>query len=207
MENKLKYPRTKHFYWSEGVNNDDKILHDLSNFIGKEIVILEKRDGENSTLMTDCCYARSLDSNNHPSRNWLKGLWGSMKHNIPENRWICGENLYAKHSLGYDDLDTYFEVFNIWNENNVCLSYDDTLVWCELLGLKHVPILYRGIFDVDMLKKFNIDTNKMEGYVVRLSESFEYKDFGISVGKFVRAGHVQTDEHWTTQKIEPNKLK
>jgi hypothetical protein len=47
MENKLKYPRTKHFDFSPGVSNDDKILHDLSNFIGKEIVILEKRDGEN----------------------------------------------------------------------------------------------------------------------------------------------------------------
>jgi len=205
--NKYKYPRTLHFEWSEGKGSDDKTIYDLSRFEGKEIVVTEKRDGENSSLLRDYCYARSLDSNNHPSRNWLKGLWGIIRYEIPENWRVCGENMYAKHSLFYDDLDTYFEVFNIWNESNICLSYDDTLQWIELLSLKPVPELYRGIFDINVLKKIKINPDKQEGFVVRITESFKYSDFSKCVAKWVRKGHVQTNEHWTSQKIEPNKLK
>ena len=171
------------------------------NFFANGILV------HNCTMMKDYCYARSLDSNNHPSRNWLKGLWGNIRYDIPENWRICGENLYAKHSIGYNDLDTYFEVFNIWNESNVCLSWDDTVEWCELLGLKTVPVLYRGVFDIDILKNIKLNTNKQEGFVVRLSKSFRYGEFNSCVAKWVRAGHVQTDEHWSSQEIVKNKLK
>lgn len=36
-----------------------------------------------------------------------------------------------------------------------------------------------------------------EGVVIRLACSFPASEFGLSVCKSVRAGHVQTDEHWT----------
>lgn len=205
--NRYKYPRTLHFEFSPGVMNDDKTQFDLSSFEGKEVVVTEKRDGENTTMMRNYIYARSMDSNNHPSRNWVKGLWGSIRYEIPENWRFCGENMYAKHSVGYDDLDTYFELFSIWNEENVCLSWDETLEYCELLNIKHVPVLYRGIFDVDLFKSMSINTEKQEGFVVRIVDSYKYSDFSKSVIKWVRKGHVQTDEHWMTQKIEPNKLK
>lgn len=205
--NRFKYPRTKHLSFSEGVSSDDKILYDLSSFEGQEIIASEKRDGENTSMTPEYYYARSLDSNNHPSRNWVKGLWGNIRYNIPHNWRICGENLYAKHSIGYNDLDTYFEVFNIWTDSNVCLSWDDTVEWCELLGLKTVPVLYRGIFDIDVLKNIKLDTEKQEGFVIRLAGSFKYSDFGTSVAKWVRNGHVQTDEHWTMKEIIKNNLK
>lgn len=209
MENVYKYPRTFHFDFSQGVTSDDKVIHDLSNFEGKEVVCSIKMDGENSNLMRDHCYARSIDSNNHPSRNWLKGLWGNIRTDIPEYWRICGENLYATHSIHYSELDTYFMVFNIWNEENICLSWDDTIEWCKLLDLKPVTVIYRGIFDIDIIKNLanKLDLNKDEGYVVRLADSFRYEDFNKSVAKYVRKGHVQTDEHWTNQKIVPNELK
>jgi len=193
--------------WSEGATSDDKITYDLSYFIGKEIVITEKMDGENSTLMNDICFARSLDSNNHPSRNWLKGLWGNIRYDIPQNWRICGENLYAQHSLHYDNLPSYFMVFNIWNDRNYALSWDDTVEWCKLLDLKTVTVLYRGIFDLDFIKKFTINPEFQEGYVIRLAESFSYKDFGKSVVKWVRKNHVNPNsKHWVTQKMIKNNL-
>jgi len=205
--NKMKYPRTRHVEWSEGATSDDKITYDLSYFIGKEIVITEKMDGENSTLMNDSCFARSLDSNNHPSRNWLKGLWGNIRYDIPQNWRICGENLYAQHSLHYDNLPSYFMVFNIWNDRNYALSWDDTVEWCKLLDLKTVTVLYRGIFDLDFIKKFTINPEFQEGYVIRLAESFSYKDFGKSVVKWVRKNHVNPNsKHWVTQKMIKNNL-
>ena len=209
IDNKFKYPRTLHLPWSLGVTNDDKILKDISHLIGKEVVVTIKMDGENSTLMKDCIYARSIDSNNHPSRNWLKGLWSKICYDIPDNWRICGENLFATHSIHYTNLSTYFMVFNIWNENNKCLGVDDTIEYCKLFGLEYVPIIYRGIFDEEKIKSLvdKLDLNKDEGYVVRLAESFKYENFSKSYAKFVRANHVQTEKHWTNNKIIPNELK
>lgn len=205
--NRYKYPRTYHFEFSPGVMNDDRTQFDLSPFEGKEVICTEKMDGENTTMMKNGIYARSMNSNNHPSRNWVKGLWGSICHEIPEDWRFCGENLYAQHSVPYDDLESYFMLFNIWNEKNICLSWDETVEWCKLLGLTHVRVMYRGVFNIELFKNMYINTEKQEGFVVRLIDSFKYEDFSKSVIKWVRKGHIQTDEHWMTQSIIPNKLK
>lgn len=113
MDIKLKYPRTYHVEWSEGKTSDDKTQFDLSNFYNKEIVITEKMDGENTSMTNESFYARSLDSNNHPSRGYVKSIWGNIKHEIPNNFRICGENLYAQHSIKYNNLPSYFLVFSI----------------------------------------------------------------------------------------------
>jgi len=207
MINKIKYPRTPHFEFSPGKTSDDKTQFNLSKFENEVIVFTEKMDGENSTISKDYTHARSLDSNNHPSRNWLKGLWGSMRFNIPEGWRICGENLYARHSIHYKELPSYFMVFSIWNEKNECLSVEDTLEWCKLLGLEFVPILYQGIFDLEFVKNFKIDTEKQEGFVMRLARSFHYDEFNESVVKWVRESHVQTNKHWMNEKIVKNGLR
>lgn len=206
---KVKYARTRHIPSSPGATDDDKRLKDLSCFHGKEVFISEKMDGECTSGAKTYTHARSLDSNNHPSRNYVKGIFGGIQHLIPEGWRICGENLYAQHSIPYENLESYFYCFNIWDENNICLSLDDTLEWRELLGLTFVPILYRGIFDETILNNLieNLDLEKQEGIVIRITDSFHYKDFKTSIAKWVRKGHVQTDEHWLNQPIIPNKLK
>jgi len=204
---KVKYNRTYHFSWSPGKTSDDKTQFDLSNFEGKYVVLSEKMDGENSSLYKDYIHARSLDSADHISRHWLKGVWGNMKHNIPQGWRICGENLYAKHSIFYDNLPSYFMVFSIWNEKNECLSVTETLEWCELLGLEFVPILYQGIFDLEFVKNFKIDTEKQEGFVMRIMDGFHYDDFHKFVVKWVRSNHVQTNNHWMNEKLVKNLLK
>jgi len=204
---KRKYPRTKHVMWSPGKTSDDKMHDDLKFFEGKEIVITEKMDGENTTLSNEYIHARSLDSADHPSRHWVKGLWGKLKHDIPEDWKICGENLYATHSLHYTNLPSYFMVFSIWDENGVCLSIDDTLLICKYLGLEHAPILWRGIYNEEFVKNFKVNTEIQEGYVIRLADSFTFEEFDTSVAKFVRKGHVTTEDHWMYKKIVPNELK
>jgi hypothetical protein len=48
------------------------------------------------------------------------------------------------------------------------------------------------------LESLELDTQvPKEGVVVRLAGAFESEDFDQSVFKWVRANHVQTDEHWT----------
>jgi hypothetical protein len=206
---KVKYPKTRHLSFSKGLTRGDKVIKTLSNFIGKEIVALMKMDGENSTLMKDCIFARSLENTDHESQHWLKGLWGNINYEIPDEWRICGENLFAEHSISYKELPSYFMVFNIWDENNRTLSYDDTIEWCDLLKLEHTPLLWRGIFDENILKDIasKFDTEKNEGFVIRLTESFDYKDFETCTAKWVRASHVKTSSHWKYEKIVRNGLK
>jgi len=209
---KIKYPRTKHLPWSPGATSDDKILKNTSCFEGKNVVITEKMDGENSTLYRDHYHARSLDSKDHPSRSWIKQFHASIKNDIPEGWRICGENLYAKHSVGYDNLKSYFYCFSIWDDTNYCLSWKDTVEICEMLGVEYVPVLLEPFVWDDasprMIQEYQpyILNSKMEGYVGRNADGFPYKDFGDNVAKFVRANHVTTENHWMHSEVIPNKL-
>jgi hypothetical protein len=131
-----------------------------------------------------------------------------MKGLIPLGWRICGENLYARHSISYDDLRAFFLVFAVFDDNNVCLSVSDTMQWCSENHLNMVPHIYWGVFDLQMIMSiFKEHQDKHEGLVVRLENSFSYDSLPVSMAKWVRAGHVQTDEHWMFQKIVANKVR
>jgi hypothetical protein len=203
---RYKYPRTPHLPWSPGFSEDDLLLESFDGFGDQEIVITEKLDGENTTLYPDGLHARSVDSRHHPSRDWIKRLHGDIRHLIPAGFRICGENLFARHSIPYEGLRSYFYVFSIWDDRNVCLSWDETLEWSELLGLEVVPTLFRGRWDEAAARALTLDGDRQEGYVVRAAAAFAYEDFARRVAKWVRAGHVQTDEHWMFAEVVPNRL-
>jgi len=193
----VKYPRTKHFTWSESINKDDDVLYDLSVFEDKNVIVTEKMDGENATIYPNGYFhARSVTGNSHPSQSWLKNFVQGFCFDIPTGWRICGENLYARHSIKYNDLESYFQVFSIWNEHNECIKWDEMLEYCELLGLTPVPILWQGIFDQDEIHQaFLNKRNASEGYVVRLEEKFHYTEFQTSIAKYVRANHITEERH------------
>lgn len=203
----VKYPRTYHFEWSPGKTSDDKVIKSLAFLEGKRVIGTAKMDGENTSLYRDHYHARSLDSKHHPSRDWVKAFWSTFKHEIPEGVRICGENLYAQHSLRYDDLKSYFYMFSMWDDKT-CLSWDDTVMWGMILDIVTVPVLYDGIFDEAKIRKIaeGLDPNKVEGLVVRVADEFHYDDFDKAVAKYVRANHVTTEEHWMHSAIKPNGL-
>jgi hypothetical protein len=208
MSTYIKYPRTYHVPWSQGISSDDKIIKSMDSFVGKRVIVTEKMDGENTTMYVDHMHARSIDSNNHLSRSMVKSFHATIKHGIPNGWRICGENLYARHSIAYDNLKSYFYGFSIWNSENVCLSWDDTMEWFELLGIVPVTVIYDGVYDKETIKSLYTDgdENIKEGYVIRLADSFSYENFNVSVAKFVRKGHVQSSEHWMFSEIVPNKI-
>lgn len=204
-----KYPRTPHLPWSPSPTSDDKVLKNTNHFLGKEVVVTEKLDGENTTLYTDHIHARSIGSQHHPSRTWVKQMHGTICSDIPVGLRICGENLYAKHSIHYSDLPSYFLVFGIY-DNNTCVSWDDTKEWCSLLGLHTVPELYRGIWDEKLIKSLwkgvSVFGGEGEGYVVRVVDAFPYEEFWNNVAKHVRKGHVITSDHWMQEAVVKNLL-
>lgn len=209
LDNKFKYPRTYHFDFSQGMTSDDKVLQSYDNFIGNDIVITEKMDGENTSLYNNGMHARSIDSGYHSSRTWVKSFHSSIAHLIPDGYRICGENLFAKHSIHYNDLRSYFYGFSVW-QLDYCLPWLETMTWFNFLGITSVPVIYEGKFDIDIVKDIadNLDTTKHEGFVVRLASGIMMSDFEKSFGKWVRKNHVKdTDEHWMYRPVVKNILK
>lgn len=203
-----KYPRTYHLPFSPGLQSDDKVIGSLNRFEGKEVVALLKMDGENTSLYHDnYMHARSIDSKTNWTRDIAKTIHSVIQHDIPEGYRLCCENVYAKHSIYYPEgyLEGYLYLLSVWNEKNECLSWDDTLLYADLLDLPTPKQFYRGVFDEKILKDIskNLDPSIEEGFVVRLTSGFSYEEFSECVTKYVREGHVQTDQHWLKNAI-PN---
>lgn len=205
-----KYPRTYHAPWSQ-LGKDDRLMNDLSAFNGNRVIVTLKMDGENTSCYNDYIHARSINSGSHESRNWVKNLWAQFSYMLDDNMRICGENLYAQHTVRYDELETYFMMFSMW-EDNQCYSWDETVEYSKILGLQMVPVIYDGIYDEQGIKEaFRAHESSHEGYVIRLAESFSYSDFRRSVMKYVKPEFRQainnSHGHWISKKIIKNGLK
>ena len=215
MSARVKYPKIWHLPWSDGV--DQKSDHVFtpeevdSSFAGAEVVVTEKCDGECTTMYRDGVHARSLDSRHHPSRDWVKRLHATIAHEIPEGWRICGENMYATHSIHYQGLPGYFLVFGIYNEANECFSWAETVDQARAWKLPVVPLLWKGKYTESAVRACftgqSVFMGSMqEGYVLRVAGRFPWARHRISMGKYVRAGHVQTDAGWMHRAVYPNEL-
>jgi hypothetical protein len=222
----FKHPKTPHLPWSESISSDDNWLTNCDHFKDKEVVVTLKCDGECTSMYRDHIHARSVYAGEGVGRSWVKQLHGNIKHDIPEQWRITGENLYAAHSIWYWDLETYFYVFAIFDENNQCLNWDDTKSITTLLGLKTVPEIYRGVYDEKAIRSAwaglkifdcfetpedhvftpNPVPTTEEGYVIRTIESFPYHLFHQHYAKMVREGHVKTTSHWSKLPLLPNRI-
>jgi len=214
MENNSKYPRTYHLPFSPGATSDDKRLQDgwFDFYKGKEVVFTEKLDGENTAMNCVDVYARSHSA---PTRSpWSRNLWDTydglywkVKNLIGPNETVYGENLYGEHSIHYDVLDAYWHMFAV-NDGNLWYSWDEVKEFAEILDVPHVPELERCVLREEGEVKEIIDElmehtsyyacrSGREGVVMRITDSFPIMEFPHCVCKYVRANHVQTDEHWT----------
>jgi hypothetical protein len=207
----VKYPRTFHLPWSPGMHDDDRMMSDVNIFEGKQVIVMEKLDGENTTMYNDYIHARSVTSGGHGSRDWIKAFHGRLCYNIPDGWRINVENVYATHSIKYTNLDTYGYGFAIWDETNHILDWNTTLEWFDLVGITPCSVIYWGVYDKNAIQAAYEAIKKdheSEGYVIRVDGRFHMREFRNMVGKYVRKGHIQTTKHWMYgQQIEPNELK
>lgn len=209
----MKYPRTYHLPFSPGSTSDDKRLSDgwFEYYQGKEVVFTEKLDGENTAMNCVDVYARSHGA---PTRSpWSRNLWDpsdglywKIKNLIGPNETIYGENLYGEHSIHYQVLTEYWHMFAA-NDGNLWYSWDEVKEFAKILGVPSVPELHRETLRNESEVKDIVDELMdysshygwcgKEGIVMRTVEGFPIMEFPKHVCKYVRANHVQTDEHWT----------
>lgn len=209
----MKYSRTFHLPWSPGKTRDDRVLDDLGGLLGLEIVITEKLDGSNVAYSRGAVFARSHSGPpTHPSFDVAKATHARVRHLIPEDVTVFVEYCRAVHSIEYDGLPEYSHVIGVRDDD--WWDWDATCELATNLCLPTVPLLHRGVLrdkrDLELLTNLlghgpSIYGGVREGIVVRRVMGCELWMGGIA--KWVRAGHVQTDEHWMFQKFKPQKLK
>ena len=201
-----KYPRTYHLPWSPGSTNDNKISKDVNYLLCKEIVITEKLDGSNSCIKKDGVYGRShAVFTTNPWDVELKKLHSIIGNYLDDETYVFGESLYAVHSIEYTNLESYFYIFGV-RDNNIWIPWQQVEEYSYLLDIPTVPVLFKGVVNSvkelkslvnDLVSKQSELGGDIEGVVVRSAGMFHNDDFAENVMKWVRKDHVQTDEHWT----------
>ena len=210
MELTTKYPRTYHLPYSPGLQNDDRRVETgWEKLLDNEIIITEKLDGENNSLSNIDVFARSHGA---PTRHpWNRNMWeqggihSQIKSWLDDDVMIYGENLYGIHSIEYNKLPFHFFIFAV-RDFDMWKSWDEVKLMADILGLPTVPELFRGKVSSEkeleeMILQFMTQNSRygdtIEGCVVRNSGEYHVDDFSKNVVKYVRKGHVQTDQFWT----------
>jgi ATP-dependent RNA circularization protein (DNA/RNA ligase family) len=202
-----KYGRTYHLNWSPGATSDDKISDSIESLIENEIVITEKLDGENTGMTNDGVYARShADFTTSAWTREVRQLHDvKVRGNLSEGVFLFGEGMEAIHSIEYKKLKSYFYIFGV-RDNNIWIPWESVEEYSYLLDIPTVPVLFKGVINSEVELKDIVDKlvsepselgGEREGIVVRNAGLFHNDDFKENVMKWVRYGHVKTDEHWT----------
>lgn len=213
-----KYGRTYHYPFSPGTTSDDRISHGYWQDIQAigTLVHTEKLDGENNCLSRHGVFARSHAA---PTASaWTRAIreqWQSIKNDLDDLE-IFGENLYAVHSIEYKKLRHYYHVFAV-RRLNTWLSWEEVKFCAALFDFPVVPELKivqtANMSEADFREEVlglakqpsTLDSHDAqscmpctcEGVVSRNAGEYAVGDFAQHVFKYVRKGHVKTDEHWT----------
>lgn len=213
-----KYGRTYHYPFSPGTTSDDRINHsywkDIQNI--ETLIHTEKLDGENNCMNKFGVFARShIAPTNSPWTSQIRERWKFIKNDLGDIE-LFGENLYAIHSIEYEQIESYYYIFAVrcldkW------LSWEEVKFYAAMFDLPTVPeISVQSVKELDSktLEKQiisyaqepsvfgSIDTLTQkdctrEGIVSRNIGEYSINEFAHNVFKYVRKGHVKTDEHWS----------
>lgn len=200
----MRYPKTPHC--------DPNII------IPKGWIVTIKIDGENSSIYYDGTFhIRSINSKS-PSKDGRAKAWASMIAPI-----LCAEgyhrlvfeNCYDQHSIHYvkpfNPLHAFYQTILITKmvgDEETVIPYEESSTFCQNYGIATTPIVCiadgeRTVSDYAQL----INTKYQEGLVFRNPASFPLENLHQSIVKWVRRGHVQTDQHWRYDtSLQPNEV-
>jgi hypothetical protein len=229
----IKYPHTPYLPFSPNSDEKDveeSGYMSIGNLLNKPLYFSVKMDGSNVVLTRDYVAARNGHDAIHKSYDMLKSIHAQIKHDVPEDLMIFGEWLYAKHSIHYTDklrLHNPLQIFGMYNKKtHMWLSIPDMNSICAQFIKKYnvfyapyTPNEYSYISTLANTKVYTTEKelkseiirmgNRVikeghEGIVVRNLYAFHHAKWGENIAKYVRANHVQTDEHWSLQPIVRN---
>ena len=203
----LKYPKTPYWPYSPGAPQEGDELAEAARFVGRPVVVTEKLDGGNTLLCRGRVYARSVSA---PSI----GKWMAMvkKHHAwkvtEPDVLLYGEDIYGVHSIEYDAVpeNETFRAFALRRADGRFESFQALVSYARERAIPVVPILFEGTFPTvaglrDFVSRAHCAPSALggarEGVVIRAAHGFPDAEFRSNVCKSVRAGHVQSEEHWS----------
>ncbi len=195
-----KYPRTPHLEGSRLQPGDEDLARiDFSEVEGRHIVIEEKIDGANSAISFDEDGTLLLQSRGHYLTGGAREVhydlfkqWASVHrdafYKVLGTRYIMyGEWMYAKHSMYYDALPSYFMEFDIYDrEKDIYLDTPGRRELTRLMPISSVPVLGEGVFkrNSDIIKHIGKSRYIKDGHLDRLRAYCE--DMGLDVEERLR---------------------
>ncbi len=181
-----KYPRTPHLEGSRLQPGDEDLSQiDFSEIEGKHLVIEEKIDGANCALSFDEDGSLLLQSRGHyltggPRevhfnlfKQWANVHRETFYATLGTRYIMYGEWMYAKHSVYYDALPSYFMEFDIYDrERGMYLDTPSRRALTSRMPISSVPVLAEGKFKSmkEILRYLGKSTYIREGHLQRLAE-------------------------------------
>lgn len=204
-----RFPRIPYWPYSPSVGRDDGVHNDPNRFVDTHVVVTEKLDGSNTLLHAGEVYGRSVAAPSHSKWMAMVKKHHAWKVNEPAV-YLYGEDIYGVHSITYDPVreQETFHAFALRYGDDTFASFAEVEAYARRRDIPVVPVLFRGCFrSVAAIRDFfecahaqpSALGGAREGVVLRLAREFAAEEFQNSVCKSVRAGHVQTDEHWTAK--------
>ena len=93
------------------------------------------------------------------------------------------------------------------NLHDLCLKAVDHIITEKRLDELKIPAGFQEYVTKSWQQREpSVFGGPREGVVARVAGEFPDAQFTRSLGKWVRRGHVQTDDHWLHQAIRPQKL-
>lgn len=218
----FKFPHTPHLDWlSSAPVRHDKVLSpaEAREFLGREVLVEEKVDGAN--LGISIGPAGELRAQNRgsylgtraspqfqPLWPWLEARRQQLVDALGQNLMLFGEWCFAVHSVRYDALPDWFLAFDVYDKQAGRFwssARRDALT--ASLGLARVPVVARGRFTVEDVKKLlgasSLTHAPMEGVYLRCDAG----EWLLGRAKLVRPEFVQAiEEHWSSRPLERNLL-
>ena len=179
-------------------------MEDPTALAGRDIVVTEKLDGDNTLIFQGGVYGRTGAG---------AGPWAGLvkKHHAWKlagtDLSLYGENLYPVHTIRYDPMppEETFRAFALRRPDGSFEPFRALEELCTALDIPTVPILFRGrrqsTQELDQLihrahAEPSLLGGEREGVVVRAAGEMSAQDFPRMACKSVRLGHVQAETHW-----------
>lgn len=226
MENNdlfVKFPSTPHLLFnSSNLSREDKLVSPESKrlLLSTEITIEEKIDGANLGVSFSSSGEVQFQNRGHYILPPYMGQWEQLPKwfvvfqdrlfdALEDSYILFGEWCYAKHSVYYSSLPSWFIAFDVYDiKEQKFLSVQRRNSMVEKIGLPIVPLIKYGrlsLADIpDLIGKSAYGDDLCEGLYFRLD-----KDGWLNIrAKYVRENFSQAiEQHWSRKPLQKNKTR
>lgn len=218
-----KFPRTPHL-WGSGSTRDDRVLSlaETRAFLAEPLIVEEKVDGSNLGVGFDeSTGALSVQNRGHvlgrgehaqysPLWPFLAERHDALFEALGTARILFGEWCYARHSVAYDRLPSYFLAFDLYDKSTGTFAARAALEQlAHRAGIATVPVLDYSARLADtaavaaMVGPSRVGSSRAEGVYLRRETNGRLS----ARAKYVRPDFTAgISEHWASRPVTPNRL-